>query len=127
MVQASGIDGLVRFKPSIPFHDVPLAHACGDVFLHSNDNGLDKALLEAMSCENPVIACHPAVANAIVPWAARTPEDIAARMVRLHDMPATERRAIGKANRQFIIAHHSLPALGAKIAGILAEIGRAHV
>jgi glycosyltransferase involved in cell wall biosynthesis len=122
MVQAADLDGLVRFVPSVPFHQVHRVHQEGDVFLHANDNGLDKALLEAMSCALPAIACHPAVSVALGEWAAQAPLAIAQRMIKLADMPADRRRDLGERLRTFIVDHHGLPALGARLAKELGEM-----
>jgi glycosyltransferase involved in cell wall biosynthesis len=122
MVHAADLDELVRFVPSVPFHQVHRVHQEGDVFLHANDNGLDKALLEAMSCAVPAIACHPAVSGALGEWAAQAPLAIAQRMIMLADMPADQRRALGDRLRTFIVDHHGLTALGARLAQELGEL-----
>jgi len=122
MVHAADLDELVRFVPPVPFHQVHRVHQEGDVFLHANDNGLDKALLEAMSCAVPAIACHPAVSDALGEWAAQTPAAIAQRMIKLADMPEDQRRELGERLRSFIVDHHGLPALGARLARELGEM-----
>lgn len=122
LVHTAGLDALVRFVPSVPFHQVHHVHQQGDVFLHANDNGLDKALLEAMSCAVPAIACHPAVSGALGEWAAREPQDVAQRMTRLTEMSADQRRALGEKMRTFVVDHHGLSALGVRLAKELAEL-----
>lgn len=122
LVHAAGLDALVRFVPSVPFHQVHRIHQEGDVFLHANDNGLDKALLEAMSCGVPAIACHPAVAGVLGDWAAHDPQDMAARMTKLTSLSPAQRREVGERLRCFILAHHGLSALGLRLANELREM-----
>jgi glycosyltransferase involved in cell wall biosynthesis len=121
-VQSAGLGDHVHFVPSVPFHQVHRVHQEGDVFLHANDNGLDKALLEAMSCAVPAISCHPAVSDVLGEWAAHDPRDFAQRMIRLADLSPDQRHHIGDGLRAFVLDHHGLSALGARLAREIEEM-----
>jgi glycosyltransferase involved in cell wall biosynthesis len=75
------IDDRVTWSPGVSFSDVPAAFRRGNLFLSANDNGLDKAILEAMASGLAVVAMHPAVAQPLGPCYVTSENAFAAALV----------------------------------------------
>jgi glycosyltransferase involved in cell wall biosynthesis len=119
------IDDRVTWSPGVSFSDVPAAFRRGNLFLSANDNGLDKAILEAMASGLAVVAMHPAVAQPLGPCYVTSENAFAAALVALADATTEERQAMGNRLREYVRTAHGLPQLGARIAGELKAIADA--
>ena len=116
MADSLGIAGMVHWLPPVPFDRVHEAYHQGDVFLSANDNGLDKAILEAMACGLPVIAMHPAVAEPLRRFYARDEQSFYEALVALCELDSNDRGTLGMGLREYVIREHGLARLGRRIA-----------
>ena len=82
-----------------------------EVFVHASDTGLDKAVLEAMACECPVVSCGKAFQN-LLPISCRVRSThFGESLSKMIDKSPQKRQASGKQLRAIIIKRHSLPVL----------------
>ncbi len=91
------------------------------LFLHAASGGLDKAILEAMSCGVPVLTTSVA-ARAVLPEACWS--EVAtfnAKAEKLWSLPDAERVVITHALRDTIEKHHSLPKLISRMCSVIAQ------
>jgi glycosyltransferase involved in cell wall biosynthesis len=123
LVRSLGVDEMVEFAGNRPFKDVHAYYQQAHCFINSSDtDSVDKTVLEAMSCEMPIVTSNVAFGE-ILPPALATEclipkgdvEALYDRICRLIDMPPTERADLGRALRDVVVAHHSLPALARRI------------
>jgi glycosyltransferase involved in cell wall biosynthesis len=120
--QSLGIESVVKWMPSVPFHTVHHAYRHGDVFLSANDNGLDKAILEAMASGLAVVAMHPAVAEPLGAQYAINEQAFGASLLAACDLDAAARVALGERLREHVLHKHGLAQLGHRVADELKEM-----
>lgn len=116
------IDRIVDWRPPVTFDQVHETYREGDIFLSANDNGLDKAILEAMASGLAVVAMHPAVAAPLGRWFCSDEEGLARAIVDLVDLDGSERSRIGGELRGYVQREHGLERLGRRIADELKDI-----
>jgi glycosyltransferase involved in cell wall biosynthesis len=114
-----GIADRVRWLDPVPFDRVHEAYSKADVFLSANDNGLDKAILEAMASGLPVIAMHPAISSPLGQFYASDEGEFRKALLRVCDFEQTARKELGLRLRAYVEREHGLPQLGGRIAGLL--------
>lgn len=79
------------------------------LFLHASQGGLDKALLQAMSCGCPIVSTSNA-AQDVLPQMCQSTEDSMAEKARvLFDSSSVDRQTIALQLRSTIESKHSLP------------------
>ncbi len=113
-VRRQALEDRVQFIGGVSFQEIVPYYQQADCFLNMSRTGsIDKNVLEAMSCEVPVIA-NPIYTDIlggelasswIVAWDA---EQIAQRVRVLTEMPARERTQLGKQLRGIVIRDHNL-------------------
>jgi glycosyltransferase involved in cell wall biosynthesis len=115
-VEQAGLQQQVRFLGSVPPAQVISAYQQADCFISlSGTGGLDKAVLEAMSCGVPVIV--PPIYATVLGAAAQewvVPQDAAMlcdRLLRLHSLPLPNRWQLGDQLRQIVVQEHNLEKL----------------
>ncbi|MBI1813320.1 glycosyltransferase family 4 protein [Candidatus Peregrinibacteria bacterium] len=81
------------------------------LFMHASMTALDKALLEAMACECPVLSSAEAARAVLPPECLTTPEAFAKRLKEMLAMPESQRKKLGASLRDVIVTHHGLPQL----------------
>lgn len=114
-----GIADRVHWLDPVPFDRVHETYRQADLFLSANDNGLDKAILEAMASGLPVIAMHPAVSPPLRDFYASDENEFRQALVHFCDLDDAARADLGLRLRAYVEREHGLPQLGAKIAGLL--------
>jgi glycosyltransferase involved in cell wall biosynthesis len=117
-----GIADRVDWIDKVPFSDIHRVYTQGQVFVHANDNGLDKALLEAMSCALPVISCHPAVREHLAEHFVQDDLGYAPALIRIHDMGLAKRIELGHSNRLFVAREHGLLRFAEVLSGKLKSL-----
>lgn len=117
-----GIATSVDWRPPVPFDRVHRTYGEGDIFLSANDNGLDKAILEAMASGLTVVAMHPAVAEPLGRYFARDEDGFAQALIALARLDADARATLAAGLREYVRREHGLERLGARIAGELKEL-----
>jgi glycosyltransferase involved in cell wall biosynthesis len=114
----SGIN--VEWKAGIPNEATPRAYSEHEIFVNLSSSGMyDKTIFEAMACEAVVLATNRNLEGLIdEKFIAREDdaEDIARRLEALLNLSAGEKAEEGKKLRQVAQNHHSLRALGQKLA-----------
>jgi glycosyltransferase involved in cell wall biosynthesis len=125
-----GLEGTVRFRGAIAFHQMPEAHHRGVLSLNVSGTAMDKAILEGMAAGSIPISRNPAfaalarrhaldelvpgsgasaLADCIVSTLRREPEERADLRVRL---------------RRIVAEEHSLSGLADRLMGHLGELAR---
>ena len=109
------------FSSTVPHPDVPGYLQQGDVFVSACNSGIDKAILEAMACELPVMVSNPAFRPILGIYADQLmflpndAESLADQLQTLLCLPQVERMQLGVAMRQIVVASHDVSALIRKI------------
>ncbi|HEU0080911.1 MAG TPA: glycosyltransferase family 4 protein [Candidatus Paceibacterota bacterium] len=115
----------VSFHPGIPNDQCPYAFSSHEVFVNLSSSGMyDKTIFEAMACESMVLATNKNLEDLVDPWfIAREDdvEDIAAKLEALLKVSPEDRALFGRDLRQVTVKHHSLKALGQKLAREIAS------
>lgn len=119
-----GIDDLVEWQGPISFAEVHTAYHRGDIFLSANDNGLDKAILEAMASGLAVVAMHPALKAPLGPYYAKDESAFGESLINLASLDHQSRRTIGSRLRNYVESEHSLTQLGRRVVAELKAIAR---
>jgi glycosyltransferase involved in cell wall biosynthesis len=126
LVEQYGVQETVDFVGSISFQAIVAYYQQADCFVSLSETGsVDKAVLEAMSCEVPVIV-NPVFAGVLGGELAtklvidRDPEQLCDRLLLIASLSKKERRTLGKQLRAIVIRDHTLNSLCQKI---LHEIG----
>ncbi|TSC59207.1 MAG: hypothetical protein Greene041619_43 [Candidatus Peregrinibacteria bacterium Greene0416_19] len=81
------------------------------LFLHASATALDKALLEAMACECPVISAAEAACGVLPSECVATLDTLVDRARHMLDLDESERIRIGRKLRMTVVENHSLPRL----------------
>ncbi len=123
MVAAPDLARQIAFVGPVPYHAIAHEYHQADLLVSTSQTGsADKAVLEAMACELPVITSNPAFASVLSPWAdfllARKgdPQTLAMMMHNLIEMPRSERASLGRALRRLVEDQHSLDRLARNLA-----------
>jgi len=119
-----GIEELVEWVGPVAFAAVHAAYRCGDIFLSANDNGLDKAILEAMASGLPVIAMHPALKAPLGEYYAGDEQAFGDALISLAELDKSQRGEIGVGLRRYVEREHSLEQLGRRVAAQLRAMAR---
>jgi glycosyltransferase involved in cell wall biosynthesis len=105
----------VRFIGSVPNRDVVKYYNQTDLFINmAPTGGLDKAILEAMSCEVPVLVCNKTLEddlsriNSNFIFEYKNYKELSEKIKFILDMRAEERIEIGKKLRKIVIEKHDL-------------------
>lgn len=124
LAAALGIDDLVEWQDPVSFAEVHTAYHRGGIFLSANDNGLDKAILEAMASGLAVVAMHPALKAPLGPYYAKDESAFGEALINLASVDQQTRRTIGSRLRRYVESEHSLTQLGKRVAEELKAIAR---
>ena len=119
-----GVHDIVEWQGPVSFAEVHTAYHRGDIFLSANDNGLDKAILEAMASGLAVVAMHPALKAPLGPYYADDENGFGKSLIGLASLDSVERRAVGSRLRSYVESEHSLSQLGRRVAEQLEAIAR---
>ena len=114
-VEQTGIHDVVDFVGSVPFHAIETWYQQADCCINlCPTGGMDKAVLEAMSCGLLVIAVNQTFREVVGPEAAAMmiiqpdPEQLAERLLVFATMPWEQRQQLGRTLRDRIIQYHDL-------------------
>jgi glycosyltransferase involved in cell wall biosynthesis len=104
----------IVFLGSKSFHETPSLYASHSVALNLAASGnYDKTALEAMACETPLITAGYAFLG-LMPkeWAGKdTPQKLADALLQFFALSEEAQRALGRKEREAVVANESLPAL----------------
>ena len=124
LAAALGVADIVQWHGPVSFARVHTAYHRGDIFLSANDNGLDKAILEAMASGLAVVAMHPALEAPLGPYYAKDESAFGESLINLASLDHQARRTIGSRLRRYVESEHSLAQLGRRVTAELKAIGR---
>ncbi len=114
-----GVDHRLSIQ-ALPHVEMPFVLRRAVLFLHAGGGGLDKALLEAMSCECLVLSASQSARSILPSHCTADPHNFSDRARALLSLPWSERLAIGSALREQVQKLHSLPVL---IHWLIGEMG----
>lgn len=128
-IRELGIEQSVEFKGKVQYEEVPALYQSCDLFVNATNPGsVDKAVLEAMACEKPVVTSNTAFQRILGTYDERlyvpreNPSEFARKMAAILEMSAEERRRLGEGLRQIVMENHSLEGLCSRIVGLMEDL-----
>ena len=122
MVKKMNLESQVQFLGSIANLETPKYLQQSDLFINLSDTGsLDKALLEAMACENLVLTSNQAFKSILSPElivAKDQPDMLAEKIKYIINLPTQEKSKLRKELRKIVVENHNLDELVSKIIGL---------
>lgn len=111
--------GKIKFLGKVPNYKTPEIYNQNEVFVNLSPPGLfDKAILEAMACENLVLVSSSAFGN-ILPeyliFKEKNPEDLKNKILGIFEMKKEEKEWLGRELREKVIQTHNLDILVEKL------------
>lgn len=120
-----GLDSSIHFAGGLPYNAVSAALSNADCFVSaSNTGGLDKAVLEAMAAEIPVVTSNSGLVSTLAThpelmFENRNVEECASKILSTIALSKVEREALGQNLRSIVTTHHSLEGLIPKLIKLL--------
>ena len=122
LVKKSSLSDKVRFMPPVPYTEVAEIYKSADLFINLSLTGsLDKAVLEAMACEVPIITSNEGFNEMLKPFRDLTltksnnPAMLADKILRIKILNQSDKNALGANLRSMVVSSHSLDNLAEKI------------
>ncbi|MBI4053991.1 MAG: glycosyltransferase family 4 protein [Candidatus Doudnabacteria bacterium] len=122
MVVNFGLENTVHFVPAIPHARIPGVYQQADLFINLSQTGsIDKAVLEAMACECPVLTSNEAFRYLLFPFedlcmvAPRSAQELVKKILTILSLNVSDRRTLGANLRKLVETHHSLDRLAKRI------------
>ena len=119
------LENVVEFAGGVSHDRVVLEYQEANVMVNSSKTGsIDKAVLEAMACGLPVVTSNEAFRDMLARWDGLlfippdSPGKLAASLLRLKDMSADDRAALGNDLRAIVVHEHSMERLIANLISI---------
>ncbi len=121
LVDTLGLAFCLDFKGSVEHHELARIYSEARVSLNiGNIGSLDKAILESMACETPVVMCTPAIKDQLGEYEgllyAAQDEDILKNLKRILAMEQPGYEKMGRALRRIVVENHNLANLMQRIA-----------
>lgn len=121
-VQEKKLTGVVQFLGAVSYTHILSYLQSADLFVNTSHTGsLDKAILEAMATELPILTCNEAVLGVLGEYEAKllypksNAKALAEKIEWLMDLSPTERQHVGKDLRTIVKNQHSVENLIGKI------------
>ncbi|MCP4400620.1 MAG: glycosyltransferase family 4 protein [bacterium] len=131
LVKKLQLEQYIEFVGSVPHRDILTYYQQSDVFVNmSPTGGMDKAVLEAMACEVPVVVCNTTFVLFLGKWREqlffeeRDAEGLAARLAELLNLSGNTRKDMGKDLRNIVKQEHDLERLVNRLISIFQSIQR---
>ncbi len=122
MAVESGLNNKIKFIGTVANRDLPSYLEEADIFVNMGLTGsLDKAMVEAMSMELPVITCNEAMLEVLglfkdkLMFEKENPESLSNYIIWFTLSPTEEKENLGKAMRKIVQEDHALPQFILKI------------
>lgn len=129
MVQAMGLEDIVRFEPPVSLDELPGWYQRCVVHVNMTPVGSgDKVVLEAMSSGRPCVVTNEGFRETLGPYADmllsryHDPEDLASKLTAILDLSPDTRQEIGVYLRQQVIRLHSLDQLADRLVELFSKI-----
>ncbi len=116
IVERDGLIEKIYFCGAVTQDALPGILREADIFVNmSHTGGLDKAVLEAMACEIPVLTCNetfvPILGKSQLMYTKGNAIELADKIIALAGMGGEERASLGRDLRNVVVEHHSLSKL----------------
>jgi glycosyltransferase involved in cell wall biosynthesis len=128
-VERLGLTGQVRFRGPVPHARLPERLAECDLFVNlSATDSLDKAVLEAMACERPVLSSNLSCRELLEAHSPLLGFDrgddaaLAARIKALWSLPGAELARLGRGLRETVARDHGLGRFMDRLIGLFEEL-----
>lgn len=128
-VERLGLTGRVRFRGPVPHARLPERLAGCDLFVNlSATDSLDKAVLEAMACERPVLSsnlsCRELLEahSPLLGFERGDDAALAARIKDLWNVPGAELARLGRGLRETVARDHGLGRFMDQLIGLFEEL-----
>jgi len=122
IVRKSNLENYVKFNKSVPHSKIQEIYQSADLFVNLSQTGsLDKAVLEAMSCEIPVITSNEGFYEMLKPFEDLTltkpndPAMLTDKILGIKRLNQSDKNALGANLRSIIMLSHNLDNLADKI------------
>jgi len=122
MVEEKKLGDVIKFVGPCANNDIVSRLQGADLFVSTSNTGsLDKAVLEAMSCGIPTLACNEALVEVLGPYASqlmfgkKDSEDLAEKILFFKKIDYLERLKLGIELRDIVINKHNLSNLIRKV------------
>ena len=130
MVEEFQLKDHVKFVGFVPYRDIIKYYQQSDIHINlCPTGGLDKAVLEGMACEKPVILCNEAFRDLLKPYDStcmfkhHDPTELAEKLNDLVEVNCEDKWVkIGKHSREKVIQNHSIVHLVSKLVEIFREV-----
>lgn len=126
MAREKKLDNVIDFVGAVPNKDIINYLQSADLFVNmSNTGSLDKAMVEAMACELPVLTCNEAMEEVLgesknlLMYDKGNYEDFVQKIIIIKNMEKNKRESLGKKLREIVKNNHSQDRLIKKIINIL--------
>jgi len=122
IVRKSDLEDKVRFMPPVPHSMIAEVYKLADLFVNLSQTGsLDKAVLEAMAYEIPVITSNEGFYEMLKPFEDLTltkpndPAMLTAKILAIIKLNQSDKNALGANLRSIVVRSHNLDKLEGKI------------
>jgi glycosyltransferase involved in cell wall biosynthesis len=128
IVAGKGLDNEVKFTGPIPNKDIPSELQKADLFINMSLTGsLDKAVLEAMASEIPILTCNEAIINDVLSeyrdrlfFEKGDADMLSDKIIKIMEMNIDEKHRLGKELSGIVEKDHNLNNLIGNIVSTLA-------
>lgn len=128
MVEELGLKDYLKFVGPVPHSEVVTYYQGCDIHINlCPTGGVDKAVLEAMACEKPTLACNEAFEDVfgdyseILMFNKGDPADLANKITRILQMDENRRNELCRNMRKIVEKEHSIDHLMDKLMEVLEE------
>jgi glycosyltransferase involved in cell wall biosynthesis len=124
LIKQSKVSKYFNFLGLVPHNKIPQHYQNTDLFVHCCNSGVDKALLEAMACEIPVISCAEAFTDILVkfPKCLFEPGNSKDLAGKIQSMLEQNNIQLGKDLRHIVVENHSTKSLAKKLVKLYEEL-----
>lgn len=129
IVRTKQLEEIVRFERPVPLDELPEVYRRCTVHVNMTPVGSgDKVAWEAMSCGKPCVVTNSGFRETLGPYAnmlmsrQRDPEDLAAKLMTILDLPPGARQDVGAYLRQQVIRLHGLDRLADRLVGLFGQL-----
>lgn len=120
IVEQSGLDGFVLFKPAINFSEAPSLYNQYDIYVNATPTGsFDKTIFEALACETLVVTSNQALHRFLDDkfiFSEGDSSQLADRLHQIFELSEDKKTDGGIEGRKRVVTVHSLSLLAGKIA-----------
>jgi len=121
-VARKNLSGVINFAGAVSNKDIAARLQSADLFVNMSHTGsLDKAILEAMACELPILTCNEALAEVLgdygnqLMYSKKDFRALANKIIGIANLSSEKRKNLGMRLREIVARNHGTAGLIAKI------------